>query len=114
VNSLPISRTVYACLRYNIAVLGADLVILGLLYSLGVPDISSLLMLAESGVLLTIGGLIDFSSSSFFYSLREHVFHSKLGEFRDEYKGRNERANMFVLLGILMLAETFVKQMLLG
>lgn len=103
-----------ACLKYNIIILGADLVILGLLYLLGEPDVSSLLMLAESGVLLTIGGLVDFSSSLFFHNLREHVFHSKLGEFREEYEGTSEKANAYILVGMLMLTETLVKYAVLG
>lgn len=75
-------------------------------FALARNDFFSMMLLLESGVVFLVGGLIAMSSSIFPSKVREHVFNSGEEWSQDKHEKSERKANLFVLMGILLFMES--------
>ena len=73
----------------------------------------SVILFVECGVVLIAGGATEMSSSVFFSKVREYVFHSKETWSADSYRKGREKAVEYILLGIMLFAESMVLALLI-
>lgn len=68
----------------------------------------SKVLLLNSGIIFVIGGLIAMSSSIFPSKIREYIFHSKETWSPEEHKKSEAKANLYLILGILLFIESIL------
>jgi hypothetical protein len=101
-------------LTANFVIIGVDVVLLaiGLLLqsaSIIAPlrnDFAPILLLLESALVFLTGGAIAMSMSIFPTKIREHFFRSTEKWSAEKHKKSETRANMYILVGIFLFAES--------
>ena len=68
----------------------------------------SRILLLNSGIVFLVGGLIAMSSSIFPSKIREHIFHAKEAWSPEEHKKSEAKANLYLILGILLFIESIL------
>ena len=102
--------------KWNLYIIAIDIAVLFLLYIISNQDpfrIDSLrsfptLLLIESAIILFVGSSVEISSSIFFSKIRKYVFHSKEKWSMEEYEKGRRKASPYIVLGFLLLSESFL------
>jgi len=68
----------------------------------------SVILLLNSGIIFLVGGLMPMASSIFASKIREHILHSDEEWSHEKHKKSQTKANLFILLGVLLLLESIV------
>jgi len=103
-------------LKVNLIILAIDLLslpFLSLFFEVSVLTLVrggffSMILLFESGIVFLVAGLIAMSSSIFPSKVREHVFHSGEVWSQEKHRKSEEKANLYILVGILLFLESVV------
>jgi hypothetical protein len=109
-------RSVTWILKVNLAFLIINLLLLPFLSSFFKVSVLSLvrdgffsmLLLLDSGIIFLVGGLIAMSSSIFPSKVREYVFHSDEKWSQEKHKKSQMKANLYILMGVLLFLESIV------
>ena len=102
--------------KWNMYIIAIDIVVLFIFYlvsnqdSVGIDSLNYFptLLLIESAIILFVGSSFEMSSSIFFSKIRKYVFHSKEKWSMEEYKKGRRRASPYIILGFLILSESFL------
>ena len=78
------------------------------IFMLAEDGVFSMLLLLDSGIIFLAGGLMSMASSIFFSKVRVHVFHSEEKWSQEEQKKRESKANLYILMGIVLFVESIV------
>jgi NADH:ubiquinone oxidoreductase subunit 5 (subunit L)/multisubunit Na+/H+ antiporter MnhA subunit len=103
-------------LRVNLIFLAIDALLLPLLalfsktdiFTISLSGYFSTMLLLNSGILFFAGGIIAFSSSIFPTKVRELLFHKEEQWSQDKHRKSEEKANLYILAGILLFVESLV------
>jgi hypothetical protein len=71
------------------------------------------MLLLEAGVVFLVGGAIAFSSSIFGDKVKELVFRSEEKWSMEKLKKGEKRANLYILVGILLFLESILTSFLI-
>ena len=66
----------------------------------------SMVLLFESGIIFLAGGLIAMASSIFPSKIREYVFHSGEKWSEEKHERSEARANLYILMGVVLFLES--------
>lgn len=69
-------------------------------------DFFAVLLFLESALVFLAGGAVATSTSIFPSKIREHFFHSKEKWSPEKHKKSEARANLYILVGILLFLES--------
>lgn len=102
--------------KWNMYIIAIDIVVLFIFSLVSNQDyvgIDSLnffptLLLIESAIILFVGSSFEMSSSIFFSKIRKYVFHSKEKWSMEEYEKERRRASPYIVLGFILLSESFL------
>jgi len=109
-------RPVTWVLKVNLIILVIDFLLLpflSLFFRVNVltlvrGGVFSMILFFESGIVFLVAGLIAMSSSIFPSKVREHVFHSGEVWSQEKHRKSEEKANLYILVGILLFLESVV------
>ncbi|MFB3889308.1 MAG: hypothetical protein ACE14S_07435 [Candidatus Bathyarchaeia archaeon] len=101
-----VTWTVTLCLFGVLLLLGFDA------SGLVVSRYFSKVLFLESGILLLVGGLVAFGSGIFSSKVREHVFKSGEEWSMEKLRKGEKRANLFILAGALLFAQSLLVSLL--
>lgn len=73
----------------------------------------STVLLVEAAVVFIIGGLIPISSSLFASNVRRHVFRSDEQWSVEKHRKSEEKANVFIVVGVVLFLESLVTSILI-
>ncbi len=119
--SLGIRKSLVIVLEADLLVLATNsLALVGLAALYGV-DVVSLIrtylataFFLESGIVFVVAGAIVMSSGIFGGKVREHVFHSGDKWSQDKLKQSERRANVIIVLAILLFIEAIALALIVG
>jgi hypothetical protein len=94
------------------------LVFLSLFFKVSVPSLVkggffSMVLLLDSGIVFLVAGLIAMSSSIFPSKVKEYVFHSGEQWSHEKHKKSEAKANLYILMGVLLFLESIVSGFLI-